>query len=223
MGSITKFIQPETASMLVDPFVPFITEGIFQKLNEIAPVRKLAGMAETKKSEAMVVAEWPEKIDSLRNPEVEEQIENIQMIIRAIRDIRSQYNKQPGEKLTASANAPQKISEVLNANSDLICRLGGLNEFSASATAGKPENAAAAIVNQIQVYVHNIIDVEAERSRLKKQKEQLENAIKSVQGKLNNQGFMAKAKPQVVEQTKQKLAGLTEQLNTVEKHFTELK
>ena len=71
--------------------MPFITEGIFQKLNELVPVRKLKGLIEPETSKAIIVAQWPQKIDVLENPDVEEKIAIIQSVIRAIREIRNQY------------------------------------------------------------------------------------------------------------------------------------
>jgi valyl-tRNA synthetase len=207
---------------LLHPFVPFITEGIFQKLNEIAPVRKLKGMVEPNPAKALVIAEWPKQINALLNDQAEQQIEQIQTIVRAIRDIRSKYNKAPSEKLIASANAPVEICDVLNAEKGLICLLAGLKEFNASQSAQKPENAAAAIAEQMQIYLHEAIDVEAEKKRLMKQKEQVERVKKGVGAKLANDNFMARAKPEVVAQTKSKLAELTERLAAIEKHLAEL-
>jgi Valyl-tRNA synthetase len=207
---------------LLHPFVPFITEGIFQKLNEIAPVRKLAGLVETRQANALVAAEWPQKIDSLLNPDVEAQIENIQAVVRAVRDIRSKYGKPPGEKLAASANSPKEISDVLNANCDLICQLAGLKEFKTGQTIEKPENAAATIVGPMQIYLHQVIDVAAEQNRLEKQKQQMENSRKNIEAKLNNENFLARARSEVVAQTRQKLDEITEQLKTIEKHLAEL-
>lgn len=219
--NVLAFVLDQTLRLL-HPFVPFITEGIFQKLNEIAPVRKLAALAEARQANAMVAAEWPQRIDSLLNTDVEAQIENIQAVVRAIRDIRSKYGKPPGEKLAASANAPKEISDVLNANCDLICQLAGLKEFKAGQTIEKPENAAATIVGSMQIYLHQAIDVAAERSRLEKQKQQMENSRKNIEAKLNNENFIARARPEVVAQTRQKLHEITEQLKTIEKHLAEL-
>jgi valyl-tRNA synthetase len=207
---------------LLHPFVPFITEGIFQKLNEIAPARKLKGLFESNPAEALVIAEWPNQIDTLLNDEAEQQIDKIQTVVRAIRDIRSKYNKAPSEKLIASANAPAEICDVLNAGKGLICQLAGLKEFTASQSAQKPENAAATISEQMQIYLHEAIDVEAEKKRLMKQKEQVEQAKKGVETKLANENFIARAKPEVVTQTKNKLVELTEQLAVIEKHLSEL-
>jgi valyl-tRNA synthetase len=207
---------------LLHPFVPFITEGIFQKLNEISPARKLKGLFESGPANALVIAAWPQRLDALVDEDAERRIDKIQTVIRALRDIRSTYNKTTGEKLTASVNAPADISDVLNANSQLVCQMAGLNEFEASETAQKPKNAAAAIAGQMQIYLHQAIDIEAERARLNKQKTQAEGAKKSVEAKLANENFVTRAKPEVVAQAREKLAELTEQSETIEKHLTEL-
>jgi valyl-tRNA synthetase len=77
--NVLAFVLDQTLRLL-HPFVPFITEGIFQKLNEITPVRQLKGLAEAKKSEALVVAEWPKQLNSLVDENVERQIEIIQSV-----------------------------------------------------------------------------------------------------------------------------------------------
>jgi len=219
--NVLAFVLDQTLRLL-HPFVPFITEGIFQKLNEIAPARRLKGIAESKKAKALVIAQWPEGLDSIVDAEAEEQIVTVQTVIRAIRDIRSKYNKQPSEKLVASANSPQEIADVLNANSELVCRLAGLKEFRTSHTSQKPQNAAAMIVDQMQIYLHEAIDIEAEKQRLVKQKQQIEKAKKAVEAKLANENFISKAKPEVVAQARNRLVELSEQLKTVEKHLSEL-
>ena len=205
---------------LLHPFVPFITEGIFQKLNEIAPERKLEGLADANKVEALVIAKWPELSDSLINENVESDITVIQNLVRAIRDIENKYNVTSVEEV--SANAQDVTAKMLNDNAELICSSAGVKKFGAGANVSKPENAATAIVEDIQVYVHNVIDVEAERARLEKQKEQIENAKKATEAKLANENFVTKAKPEVVAQARERLNQLTEQLNAVMKHISEL-
>ena len=219
--NVLAFVLDQTLRLL-HPFVPFITEGIFQKLNEIAPTRQLKGIAESKEAKALVIAQWPERLDDIGDNEAEEQIATIQSVIRAIRDIRSKYNKQPSEKLVASASSPKEIAEILNANSGLIFQLAGLKEFKALHASEKPQNAAAMIVDQMQIYLHDAIDIEAEKQRLDKQKQQVEKAKKAVEAKLANENFVSKAKPEVVAQARERLAELSEQLKTVEKHLSEL-
>jgi valyl-tRNA synthetase len=104
----------------------------------------------------------------------------------------------------------------------LVCQLESLDRFQVGDNIDKPKNAAAVIHDDMQVYVHDVIDIEAERKRLEKQKEQVERAKTSVEAKLANENFVTRAKPQVVEQAKNKLAELTEQLETIEKHIAGL-
>ena len=93
---------------LLHPFVPFITEGIFQKLNEIAPVRKLNGITEAAKSDALVIAEWPKQLNTLVDEQAEKEIDLVQTAVRTIRDIRSNRNIPPKELVTVSAKSQQE-------------------------------------------------------------------------------------------------------------------
>jgi len=219
--NVLAFVLDQTLRLL-HPFIPFITEGIFQKLNEIAPARKLEGIAEAKKSEALVTAEWPQRIDALRNPNADKEIEITQAAIRTVRDIRSNRNIPPNEMLVVSAKSQQQNVNILNRNAELIEQLAGVKGFSAGTAIVKPAKAAVAIADATEIYVHNAIDPEAERLRFEKQKQQIEKAKNAVETKLANENFVTKAKPKVVAAAKDKLAQLTEQLKTVEKHISEL-
>jgi len=220
--NVLAFVLDRTLRLL-HPFVPFITEGIFQKLNEIAPVRRLEGLMESKDAGALVIAEWPQEVDSLRDTDAEKQIDMIQTVIRTIRDIRSNRNIPPKELLVVSVKSQQEIAGILNLNAELISRLAGLKEFQAGTDIVKPANAAVSIADVVEVYVHEAIDPEAEQRRFEKQRQQIEKAKESVEAKLANVNFVTKAKPEVVAQAKAKLALLIEQLETVEKHLSELK
>jgi valyl-tRNA synthetase len=210
------------ALRLLHPFVPFITEGIYQKLNEIAPERNLKGLADAKAGVSITVAQWPTSIDSLADKEVEEQIRVVQDVIRAVRDIRSKYNRPPAEPLTASANAPQAAADILTTHSSLICQLAALKSFQATPGQVKPNHAATAIVEDLQVYVHGVIDRQAESARLQKQKQEIEQAKKTMESKLTNSNFVTKAKPEVVAQARDRLAQLQEQIQAVEKLLAEM-
>jgi valyl-tRNA synthetase len=207
---------------LLHPFVPIITEGIFQKLNEVAPVRAMEGLADAKGSEALVIAEWPKRIDSFRASDAEKQIETVQEIIRTIRDIRNNRNILPKNRVVVSVKADQDVAEMLNRNSELISTLAGVREFHAGEEVEKPANSAAAVAEAAEVYVHDAVDPEAERQRFEKQKEQIFKAKSAVEAKLANENFVTKAKPQVVSQARDKLTQLTEQLKTVDKHLADL-
>ncbi len=219
--NVLAFVLDQTLRLL-HPFLPFITEGIFAKLNEMVPERKLNGLAEAKAAKVLVQAAWPSGLDSLEDPDIEQDILIIQDVIRSIREIRSKYNIAPSVKLASSVNAPEKIAKILGENAELVKHLAGLSEFSSSSDIEKPKNAAAAIVEEMGVYVHDVIDVEAERERLEKQKGQIEDLMRPLAGKLANENFVSKAKPEVVMRAREKMADLREQLETVERHLGEL-
>jgi valyl-tRNA synthetase len=219
--NVLAFVLDQTLRLL-HPFVPFITEGIFQKLNEITPVRGLKGLAEAKKSEALVVAEWPKQLNSLIDEDVEKQIAIIQSPVRAFRDMKNKYNIPNSEMVSTSAAVPAEILSVLKTNADLICKMAGLKEFNPGTDIPKPAKAAVSVVEGMSFYMHDVIDPDAERRKLEKQKDEIEKAKKAVEARLNNENFVTKAKPQVVAQTRDKLAELTEKLKLLEKHLSEL-
>ena len=219
--NVLAFVLDQTLRLL-HPFVPFITEGVFQKLNEIAPARKLKGIAESKEAKALVIAQWPEGLESLLNEEIEKQILITQTPIRAIRDIKNKYNISPTAMPTTSVNTSVRVAEMLNDNSDLICQMAGTKVFMAGTEIEKPKNAATAIMDDMQIYVHDVIDPEAERARFEKRKQEIEKAKEAIEAKLANEDFVNKAKPEVVARARDRLAELLEQLNTVEKHLSEL-
>ena len=219
--NVLAFVLDQTLRLL-HPFVPFITEGIFQKLNQVAPVRQLQGIADAKTSDALVIAEWPGKIDGMINAETEKEINLIQDVITGIRDVRSKHGVYPKRLIDASARADYDIVTSLNRNRNLIKKLARLSDFQAGTDLAKPANAVAGIVNNVQVFVSGAVDPGVERERLEKQKAKIENATTAVQAKLSNENFVNKAKPEVVAQARDKLAELSEQLETVEKHLAEL-
>ncbi len=225
--NVLAFVLDRTLRML-HPFVPFITEGIFSKLNEIVPVRRLSGIAGADEVDAgvdagaLIVAAWPGGMDDCIDADIEREIGLVQGVIRQIREVRSQYNIPPKNRLCVSAAGPDALCGILNDNSELIRQLAGLDAFEAAGAMEKPRNAAIAMVADAQVFVHDVIDPAAERNRLQKRKEQIENALRPVQAKLANENFVTRAKPQVVRQTKDKLNELQEQLSAVDKHLAEL-
>ncbi len=219
--NVLAFVLDEILRLL-HPFVPFITEGIFQKLSKIAAERKLADLAEAKNSKSLAAAQWPGQIDSLVDEEAEKEIELVQEAIRTIRDIRSGRNIPPKKLLIVSARTQQESADILNRNAKLIEQLAGVKKFEAGTETAKPENAAVAISGTTEVYVHDAIDTKAEKAKLEKQKQQFKEAQKNLEKKLSNQDFVSKAKPEIVAKTREKLAEVSEQLQTVEKHLHEL-
>jgi valyl-tRNA synthetase len=219
--NVLAFVLDRTLRLL-HPFVPFITEGIFQKLNEIAPVRGLKGIAEAENSESLVIAKWPQVLESAVNEDIEKQISLVQTPVRAYRDMKNKYGISNSVLVSTSANVSAEFVDILAANSDLICRMACLKEFKVGTDVKKPPRAAVSVVEGMSFYMHDIVDMQAERARFEKQRQEIEKAKKAVEAKLANKDFLSKAKPQVVARAREKLVELSEQLETVEKHLLEL-
>jgi valyl-tRNA synthetase len=220
--NVLGFVFDQTLRLL-HPFVPFITEGIFQKLNEIAPERKLKSISQPKQSDVLAMSSWPELPEKLKDQATETAVEKIQLVIKSLREIRNKYGISPKEQMKASVNAPESISKILDENSELICQLANIEKFSASSEIQKPEKAAASIAGQMQIYLHNAIDPQAEIKRLNKQKEKILKGKKSAEGKLSNENFVNKAKPEIVQRTKDQLKQLNQQLAKLEELIAQLK
>ena len=218
---VLAFVLDE-ALRLLHPFVPFITEAIYQKLREVCPERGLAGVGEAADSSALAQAAWPGGMGGLVDEEAEGQMEVVQQTVRAIREVRTRYQVGPRKGLEASAKASAGRCALLAEQGHLIRHLASLERLEVSEGAVKPDDAAVAIADEIEIYVHGLIDVAQERARLEGQKEQLAAALGRCEGKLANENFVNRAKAEVVARERERLVQLQEQMGTVEANLAKL-
>lgn len=219
--NVLAVVLDQTLRML-HPFLPFITEGIFENLNTVVPQRGLHGLLELEPCMGLAMAPWPAPMNDQIDTAIERQIETVQAVIRTVREIRNARNIPPGKPLKVSAKSQVDTVRILSDNAPLIEQLAVLEAFTAQTDLDKPANAAVAVAGTLEVYVHDAVDPAAERARLEKQKEQVEKALKGTEGKLANENFVSRAKPEVVDQARVKLRELKEQLAAVERNLKEL-
>jgi len=100
--------------------------------------------------------------------------------------------------------------------------MGGASEVTIAASYQKPKDAATALVRDAEVFVLGVVDLEVERAKLTKQREKLSGQIRGIEGKLGNEGFVAKAPAEVVEREKARLADLTKQLQSLDASIADL-
>jgi valyl-tRNA synthetase len=192
------YILDRTLCML-HPFVPFVTEAAWQHLPHIG--------------ESLMVSDWPHESRTPPDEEAEAQMSMLIEVIRAIRNIRSEYNVEPGRKITALIAAGDSCEMLTKQREILIslARLDGENLHLAPTLSEKPEQAIAQVISGgIEIYLPlaGMIDVEVERKRWQKEVAQIEKRIAASKAKLNNPGFVQKAPPAVVEKEREKLADL---------------
>lgn len=208
---------------IMHPFMPFITEGLFAALGEMAPVRGLKGIAEAPQSSALIAADWPGRgIEQFRDPDVEEQIIELQAVIKCIREIRSHHNVAPSRKVNAAIRVAAPKSFLSGSNIGLIETLASLETLVITDSVVRGKSTASSILGDCEIFVHDVIDIDAERKRLEKQKETIIGAINPIEAKLANENYVSRAKPEVVQSSKDRLIELNEQLAAIEKLIAEI-
>ncbi|MFC1959801.1 valine--tRNA ligase [Chloroflexota bacterium] len=200
----------ETCLRLLHPYIPFVTEEVWQYLPH--------------EGEALIIASWPQADKQLINTAAEEDMRVLIELIRGIRNIRAEHDVEPGHRLQALANGGQYQS-LIETHSSLFNRLARVEtiQFLAAGDA-LPENAASIVVGDATVYLPlaGLINLEEERTRLNKELENLANQINRARNLLGNPNFVNKAKPEVVERERSKLADLETRQETMQKQLTAL-
>jgi len=185
----------ESALRLLHPFMPFITEELWQNTPH--------------KGESIVVASYP-SVDSGRvDLEAEAQVSMIQDVIAKIRNIRAEKNvdaKQPVTVRIATTDAA--ISSVLSGARDYIFKLAQVSEMEIVPALSGDKSAAQAVAAgcALEVPLAGLIDVESERARVSKELEKVRREIDGLERKLSNASFVERAPKEVVEENRRRLA-----------------
>lgn len=192
---------------LLHPFMPFITEEIWQTLPH--------------EGEALIVAQWPEYCQEHDFPEAELEMQRIMDVIRGVRNRRAEMNVPPSRKTnlyiaTAEPNTFENGISILN-------KLA----YATQITIGQAfdiEGAVTIVTNDAKVYIpmDELVDKKAELARLNRELETAKKQFAQVNGKLNNQGFLSKAPAQVVEGVKKDFETLTERIQLIESSISAL-
>ena len=200
-----------SAMKLLHPYMPFITEEFYQCLPHEA--------------ESIMISKWPVADESLVDPEAERGMNAIMDSIKAIRNMRAEVNANPGKKIPAIMLVSEDLREVVAHNDSYIKLLGGIDNLELRQLNGeKPENAMAAVVTGIEVYLPlaGLIDVEKETQRLSKELAAMEKDLQRAGGKLNNAGFLAKAPEDVIAKERAKYEELSGKIEAVKKRMAYL-
>ena len=200
---LTKVLR-ETLELL-HPFMPFITEEIWQRI----PGRQ---------GQTIMNALWPFTEGNPTDDEAESRMGILMEVTKAIRHIRSEMNVPPGRQVEALLEAPgEDFRQILEQDVEYIQNLAAAKVEIHPALAEKPEQAAHAVTRGAEVFIplKGLIDIDQESARLRKELASIEKDLARVQGKLNNQGFLSKAPPEVIEKEKKKANELTDKQSAI--------
>jgi valyl-tRNA synthetase len=196
---------------LLHPFMPFLTEEIWQALPS--------------QGESIMIAKWPEASEKLVFDRAENEMGLIIEMVRAIRNIRSENNVAPGKKITAIFACPADKQEILERNMEYLANLAGLESVQfMDENAPKPEKAVSAVAGGVTLFMPmaGLVDVAKERERFTKELNQLEAEITKLATRIENPAFSRKAPPEIVAKERAKLEGFKEKAQKIKERLQDL-
>ena len=184
---------------LLHPFMPFITEEIWQSM----PVSE---------SESIMTAKWCEYDENLHFAKEQEEFSRIVGAIKAVRAQRNELNVPPSKKVTMLVET--KFTELFGGCRAFFEKLAGAGEFSVSESVSDTEGMVTVVTDSARIFMPmgELVDKEKELARLEKERKAAEKDIEFLSKKLNNEGFLAKAPAQQIENERAKLAKAEEKL-----------
>ena len=183
---------------LLHPFMPFITEEIYQAIPH--------------DTESIMISKWPEYDPTLSFADEEAQMEKIMDAIRAIRNRRAEMNIPPSKK--SKVYVETAFADVFAVGSEFIKRLAYASNVEISDAFGDLGNTVTIVTNDAKIYIPlgDLVDFEAEAKRLQKELAAAEDKLAFINKKLDNPGFVNKAPEKVVQQNRDEAAKLTEKI-----------
>jgi valyl-tRNA synthetase len=197
---------------LLHPFMPFLTEEIWQHLP--VPASEHQG-----RGRSIMVAPWPERRPDLDDPDSETQMALLMDLIRGIRNLRGELGLSPGKPARCVAVAADAATrQFLERNISYVAQLAAAQplEF-ASLEQPKPKQALSYVGRGVEVYIPlaGLVDLDKEIARLEKESGAVSRDLERVRGKLCNESFLAKAPPEVIDKERGKEADLDQKLAAI--------
>jgi len=199
---------------LFHPFVPFITEALWERLNEQVPVR---GLDEPVEAAPMLIdAAWPRYRAEWRDEAVETRFGLLRDVIRAVRDVRATYQVSPRTPLDVIVKATGATADLLTSLRHHMQSQACLASVTIESDPARPATAATTVVGDVEIFVAGVLDPAKERTRLEGQKAKLEKMLGQSEKKLSNAKFVDSAPADVVQKERDRVAETKAQLAAIE-------
>ena len=202
----------EHALRLLHPFMPYITEELWQRLP--GAHEPLLHQAYGGADPTIMLAAYPEPRAELIDEEAEAEMQALIDLISRVRNIRSEMNIKPGEPVPVMIGAPdEKLRSVFSANANQISRLVRASEVSISGTLDAPRASARAVLvggAEVAVPLEGLIDFAQERQRLGKEKENLAIEASKLVAQLANPQFAERAPAEKVDEVRARIADIAQ-------------
>jgi len=190
---------------LLHPFMPYVTEEIWQAMPH--------------DGELLATASWPRAKKSWFDAEAEKQVGFLQELVVTVRNMRVENGLAPGKAVPLVVRGTPEQLDLVESLAGQIQPLARIEGLTLSRDGGRPSVAASAVVQGCEVFLplEGLIDLDEERARLAREADKLLGDLDQTRRKLRNQDFLAKAKPEIVERERTRLEQLEETLDKLKK------
>ncbi|MBT5261357.1 MAG: valine--tRNA ligase, partial [Nitrospina sp.] len=198
----------EASLKLLHPFMPFITEEIWQKL--------------PKTGDSIMVSTFPEFKADRSDAKVEETMGKVMEVITGVRNIRGEMNLNPGLKLNALIKTSRADLEVtLKEHAGFIRELARVDQITIGSDIEKPEVSASSVLGEMDLIIPlaGMMDFEEEKNRIEKELKKIEKDLIFLDKKLSNPNFVKKAPAEVIEKDEKRKTTLSEKQAKLETHL----
>jgi valyl-tRNA synthetase len=194
---------------LLHPFIPFITEEIWQRLS-------------VKSAESVMIAPFPQARPEWTDREAERTMTQLQALITAVRTMRSELNVPPQKPATVLIKTESKeIEALVRQYRQFFHELAGVEQLTVGAQLSRPKAAPRTVLEWAEVFlpVDGLVDLAAERERLQRERSEAHAHLESTLKKLSSAEFLARAPEEIIEKEKQKAQEFQEKLQRLEQNL----
>jgi valyl-tRNA synthetase len=188
----------ETSLRLMHPFIPFLTEELWQQLPH--------------QGETIVKAPYPAVAQEWIDHEAEQEMTGLMQVTSVIRTIRSSFKIPNATKLRPHIKASADHAALIERHRSYIMSLANISDMIIAQEMVRPDLSATAILDEMEIYVplEGLIDVEVERTRLTRELKKIQEDVERLEAKLVRRDFLEKAPEDVIEKEQTKHQGLSE-------------
>ena len=200
------------ALKLLHPYMPFITEEIFCTLQS--------------EEDTIMLSQWPQFKEEWNFPAEEAAIEHCKDLVKGVRNVRTEMDVPPSRKAKLFiVSEDAELCATFENNKEVYVNLAFTNEIAVQADkTGISDNAVSVVIPGAVVYLplEDLVDFEKEKERLTKEKEKLEKELARSRGMLSNERFLSNAKPEKVQEEKDKLTKYEQMMAQVEERLAQM-
>jgi valyl-tRNA synthetase len=190
---------------LLHPFMPFVTEELWQAIPH--------------DGETLALAAWPKAKKSWFDAEAEREVTFLQGVVVAVRNLRVESKIAPGKAVPVVVRGDRAQLDLLDRLSSQVKPLAKIEKLQLSRDGARPPVAASAVVQGAEIFLplDGLVDLDEERARLAREAQKLLADLEGVKKKLRNQDFLRKARPEIVQKENDRLSQLEETLDKLKR------